>query len=282
MRKIILFFSILFLWTCDSGDNFLDMKGLYNNDDYTTHSFHNFTFCYVDILSSHPDGFVTLINELGSPNLFLTPTNIFGLGEARRVRHDINWNVDANAGQSYLYGNASVDCDDCTLRYKYEPKSSGFFHYPTYYFWCVEKFGEDGPNIDQSVIDENYSSVDIENRTGCDLEVVNTNTNIIAFYDSWALTDGYNTFDVPSDVGAVPPGGTPNPLDTITYEDWYNNWSHWIHNNAQLQASITDTDCNNCTLKHELRISSASGSTSERDQYFFWCFEEFGDAGPSE
>jgi|TARA_A100001037_G_scaffold234951_1_gene213768 hypothetical protein len=58
--------------------------------------------------------------------------------------------------------------------------------------------------------------------------------------------------------------------------------SKWIHHNAQLEVSISDNDCNNCTLRYELRTITVEGSDEPSYDYFFWCLEEFGESGPTE
>ena len=95
MKNIYIILCVMFIWTCDSGDNFLDIKGLYDNDDYTTHTLQNYTFSGLNVQSTHPDGFVTLLNELGSSSTSLDPSNFFGLGIALRVRHNTEWTLSS-------------------------------------------------------------------------------------------------------------------------------------------------------------------------------------------
>jgi len=259
MKQFWLVLSIIFIWTCDSGDNPLDIKGLYDNDDYTTHTLQNYTFSGLNVQSTHPDGFVTLLNELGGSSTNLDPTNFLGLGIALRVRHNTEWTLSSLS-------------NSCSPRYKRESKSASGRLYPVYYFWCEEQFGEEGPNTNRNVVDENYFLVTLHNRSDCSLVASNSSQNINAFYDMWTLKESTNSFDIRS---------KPYNILEDSFEISYNEFK-WFHNNSQLVANISDNDCANCTLRYELRTTTEEGSTEQNYDYFFWCLEEFGESGPTE
>ena len=260
MKKFLLSFIaiIFFVCSCDSGDNPFDIKGLYDNDDYTTHTFQNYTFTSLGIQSTHPDGFVTLLNEIGYPAISLQDSNFGGLGILYRVRHNTEWTLSSTS-------------DNCTPIYKRESKSTSGRLYPVYYFWCAEQFGEEGPNTNFSIVGENYILVGLRNRSGCSLEALNSTQNINAFYDLWTLESSTNSFSISS--------------EPYTFADSYKvlyDESKWFHNNAQLVVNISDNDCNSCTLRHELRTTIEEGSIEPTYEHFFWCLEDFGESGPTE
>ena len=255
MKKIFLLaLSFIFLSSCGDSTDLAGLDPNYEDSNYTTESFRNYTMKWVAIQSDHPEGFKPFFGLDEVDLLVLDPGDAASIGQSYGVRNSSHLSFYVAAIDSMLPVETNLEC---TLRHRKVPFGEGRYLFPANIFWCNQEFGEEGPDVSMTFMDE-YEAIQMNNFTDCDVFINATsipNSNQPAFYDLHGIR-GSNNF-------------------TVQEKDELSIWNYiYIQPGVAWSATI-DSDCNDCTLRYRDR-----GNDPTMPIYHFWCVEEYGEEGP--